>query len=244
MKGMILAAGLGTRLGEITKDRPKALVELDGVTMLEVVAKRLIEAGVDSLVINLHYKGELIKELVRARNSFGIKVQFSEEPKILGTGGGIKKARSFLDGNEPFIVHNCDVYSSANLAALISKHRATKAVATLATLTGKESSFLLVGPDGSICGWEVGGKVRECYGDLKSVNRVVFSGIQILSPSIFEVMASQAEEFSIVETYLNACKVGMRVQSESIANQYWIDIGTPERLESLRMRFKASARIP
>ena len=110
MKGMILAAGLGTRLGALTKDRPKALMPIDTQrTILDVVVERLRSAGVTELIINLHYRGELIRKHVQEKGAYGIKVQFSEEPEILGTGGGIRNVESFFKGANYFLVHNCDV---------------------------------------------------------------------------------------------------------------------------------------
>lgn len=236
MKAMILAAGLGTRLKELTKDRPKALVEVNGVAMLELVARRLIAAGVSELVINLHYKGELIKDYVRARNDFGIRVHYSQEPQILGTGGGIKKAQQYLDGNAPFFVHNCDVFSDCNLPLLLQQHLEAKADASLLTLSGSESSYLLVDPKKRLCGWEVKGEIKECLADRSLVQRQVFSGIQVLSSSIFNIMAKQGTEFSIVETYLLAAKAGLNVRTELLEHGYWIDVGTPSKLDELRAK--------
>lgn len=119
MKAMIFAAGLGTRLRPLTDHTPKALVSVAGKPMLERVILRLKEAGFNDITVNIHHFGEQIIEFLRANNDFGITIHLSDErDMLLDTGGGIKKARPFLDGNEPFLVHNADILSDINLAEL------------------------------------------------------------------------------------------------------------------------------
>ena len=119
MKAMIFAAGLGTRLRPLTDHTPKALVSVAGKPMLERVILRLKEAGFNDITVNIHHFGEQIIKFLRANNDFGITIHLSDErDMLLDTGGGIKKARPFLDGNEPFLVHNADILSDINLAEL------------------------------------------------------------------------------------------------------------------------------
>lgn len=114
---MIFAAGLGTRLRPLTDHTPKALISVAGKPMLERVILRLKEAGFNDITVNIHHFGEQIIEFLRANNDFGITIHLSDErDMLLDTGGGIKKARPFLDGNEPFLVHNADILSDINLA--------------------------------------------------------------------------------------------------------------------------------
>ncbi len=102
MKAMIFAAGLGTRLRPLTDHTPKALVPIAGKTMLERVILRLKDAGFNDITINIHHFGEQIIEFLRANNDFGITIHLSDEQGYAARhGGGIKKARPFLDGNEP-----------------------------------------------------------------------------------------------------------------------------------------------
>ena len=128
MKAMIFAAGLGTRLRPLTDHTPKALVSVAGKPMLERVILRLKEAGFNDITVNIHHFGEQIIEFLRANNDFGITIHLSDErDMLLDTGGGIKKARPFLDGNEPFLVHNADILSDINLAELYRHHRESNA---------------------------------------------------------------------------------------------------------------------
>ena len=116
---MIFAAGLGTRLRPLTDHTPKALVPIAGKTMLERVILRLKDAGFNDITINIHHFGEQIIEFLRTHNDFGAIIHISDErDRLLDTGGGIKKARPFLDGNEPFLVHNADIICDVDLAEL------------------------------------------------------------------------------------------------------------------------------
>ncbi len=238
MKGMILAAGLGARLGALTKDKPKALVEVDSRrTMLDVVVDRLKGCGVTQLIINLHYKGELIREYVLKQRNFGIDVLFSEEPNILGTGGGIRNVEAFFRDCPKFIVHNCDVYSDVDLDAMLRKHSESRAAATLAVLQQKQESYLLFDSDNRLVGWEMadGGK-RNLARNVSNAQRLCYTGIQVLSPEIFEYMRDEAPNFPIVSTYVKVARAGRLVQGFPLQANYWLDVGTVERLQELRQR--------
>ncbi|MBX7136939.1 MAG: nucleotidyltransferase family protein [Oligoflexia bacterium] len=233
---MILAAGFGTRLGAIGKTTPKCLVEAGGKAMLEHVAQRLKLAGVTELVINLHHLGDQVKSFVERRGNFGVQVTFSHEATILGTGGGIKAARKFLADAPYFLVHNGDVYSEFDLAALAQTHVATRALATLAVMTRETSRPLLFTPEGRLAGWQGGTGSSEIIGDESTLIKRAFSGIHILSREIFEYMDQQSGEFSIISTYMRAVKAGAQIAACETGNSFWIDIGTPEKLQELRRR--------
>src|SRR5512141_2180377 len=107
MRAMILAAGLGTRLRPLTDDRPKALVEVAGRTLLEIALARLREFGVREVIINVHHFAGMVAEYLRAKSNFGMRIELSEESELLDTGGGLKKAAWFFRGDAaPFLVHN------------------------------------------------------------------------------------------------------------------------------------------
>ena len=106
MKAMIFAAGLGTRLRPLTLEKPKALVEINGVSLLEINVRRLIKFfGVSEIIINTHHFSEKITDFLREKNNFGIRIETSHEiEKPLETGGGLKKAAWFFDDNQPFFI--------------------------------------------------------------------------------------------------------------------------------------------
>ena len=147
MKAMILAAGLGTRLKPLTDTIPKALVELNGRTLLEITIARLKTFGVTEFIVNVHHHAEKIMGFLGAKNNFSTRIEISrEDDLLLDTGGGLKKAAwFFLEGNstEPFFLHNVDVLSSIDLHQMLAAHKKSSAVATLAVQERKSSRQLL-----------------------------------------------------------------------------------------------------
>ena len=122
MKAMILAAGLGTRLRPLTNDRPKALVEINGRTLLEIALSRLRAIGVSEVIINVHHFADVLTRYLAANNNFGMHIEISREDQLLDTGGGLKKAANFFlrDAAErPFLLHNVDVLSTIDLGEML-----------------------------------------------------------------------------------------------------------------------------
>ena len=197
MKAMILAAGFGKRLGTITETVPKCLVDIGGTTPLEHVVVELKKAGVTGLVINLHHLGEKIRAFVLEKKSFGLSVEYSEEPIILGTGGGIKAARRFLENESEFIVHNGDIYSEINLKELLETHQRERPVATLAVMKRETSRPLLFSGIGELRGWK-SPKAQKISSDSEGLHALAFSGVQVVSPGIFPCMDSYEGEFSSI----------------------------------------------
>ena len=122
MKAMVLAAGLGTRLRPLTNDRPKALVEIGGRTLLEITLARLRTFGVREVIVNVHHFADLVVSFLKAHDNFGMRIEISREDVLLDTGGGLKKAGWFFledasSAAEPFLLHNVDVISNIDLAA-------------------------------------------------------------------------------------------------------------------------------
>src|ERR1700723_4081833 len=137
MKAMILAAGLGTRLRPLTDDRPKALVEIGGRTLLEITLERLRAVDVCEVIINGHHFADKVLDYLRANNNFGMRIEISREEILLDTGGGLKKAAYFFLGDtdrpeEPFIVHNVDVLSTIDLGSMVKFHDENHALPPLA----------------------------------------------------------------------------------------------------------------
>src|SRR5262252_7876814 len=132
MKAMVLAAGLGTRLRPLTNDRPKALVEVCERTLLEITLLRLRDFGIQDVIINVHHYADMVIERVKAAGNFGMRIEFSREEVLLDTGGGLKKAAWFLEGDsgahkdEPFILHNVDVISTIDLQRMVECHKKSK----------------------------------------------------------------------------------------------------------------------
>jgi mannose-1-phosphate guanylyltransferase len=149
MKAMILAAGLGTRLRPLTNDRPKALVEINGRTLLEITIGRLATFGFRELIVNAHHFADMMADYLKSKNNFGLRIEISrEDDLLLDTGGGLKKAAWFFleDSNRldaPLLLHNVDVLSNIDLHAMIGFHTENNALATLAVQSRPSSRQLL-----------------------------------------------------------------------------------------------------
>lgn len=227
---MVLAAGVGSRLKELTKSTPKCLMQAGGKTMLEHVIDKLKQVGVTEVAINLHHHQDQVKQFVQERGYFGLKVVFSEEPDLLDTGGGVKKVRAFLEGEERFIVHNADVFCTHNLASLVDAHRNRNALAILAVMKRTSKRGLFFDNEMRLVGW-----TGESLPPPADAHLWAFGGISVCSGEIFQHMDERAA-FSIIEPLLAASRSTNRVFGVEIDSSEWIDIGTPEQLQILQKR--------
>lgn len=207
MKAMIFAAGLGTRLKPLTDSMPKALVPIAGKPLLEHVILKLIASGFDELIVNVHHFPDQIIDFLKAKNNFGMRIEVSDErAMLLDTGGGIRKAADFFDDDKPFLVHNVDILSNVDLKALYNQHQRTNSVATLVVSKRNTFRYLLFNDDLQLKGW-----INEKTGETKPAgfsrpelyNKLAFSGIQVLSPKVFELMKSYEPKFPIMDFYLD-----------------------------------------
>lgn len=210
MKAMIFAAGLGTRLKPLTDTMPKALVPVNGEPMLKMVLDRLIAAGYDDIVINIHHFASQIRDYVAANDSFGVRINFSDESDLLrDTGGGIKFAEPLLGKDEPFLVHNVDIDSNLDFGWFRKQHR-DDAAATLLVSSRETSRYLLFDDGMRLVGWQniKTGEIRSPYGNIDpdQCTPLAFSGIHYASPSIFPLMQDFPDVFGIIDFYLSICR--------------------------------------
>jgi NDP-sugar pyrophosphorylase family protein len=235
MKAMILAAGLGTRLRPLTNDRPKALVEVAGRTLLEIALKRLREFGVREVIVNTHHFAEMIPAYLAEHDNFGMRIEISHEEELLDTGGGLKKAAWFFledgpDAAETFVVHNVDVISTIDLGRMVRFHAEHKALATLAVQDRKTSRPLLFDEAGGLRGR--GGRREENAEPRASAERLeslAFSGIHAVSPAIFAKL-DEAGAFSIIDAYLRLAGQGEKIAAFRADEYEWRDLGRPENV--------------
>lgn len=235
---MILAAGRGTRLGAITRDTPKALVDINGTPIIEHVARRLIAAGATHLIINVHHHADAIVDYVRSREGFGVDVSFSrEEEAPLETGGGLVNARSLFHGDGSFFMHNVDVLCDADLHAMYAAHVSTGALATLA-VHERDSSRLLLFDENGLCGRMERGAAAEVHSVFGNPRALAFAGIHVVSPALFD-MIEERGSFSIMDVYLRLAAAGRPIGYFDITGAVWLEIGNPERLERARREWTA-----
>lgn len=243
MKAMILAAGLGSRLRPLTDACPKALIDINGVPLLEIVLRRLINAGCREVIVNVYHLADMVVEFLQRRN-FGIRIEISRETELLNTGGGLKNAAHFFDDDQPFLLHNVDVLSDIDLNQLYRFHLEHGALATLAVQARQTSRYFLFDEHHLLCGWE---SVKD---DQKTVartpagklTRFAFNGIHVISPQIFSKI-SESGAFSIVQTYLRLAAAGEKILAFPMDQYYWRDVGRLEKLEKIRRENRQNKRF-
>jgi NDP-sugar pyrophosphorylase family protein len=237
MKAMILAAGLGTRLRPLTDDRPKALVEVGGRTLLEITLSRLRASGVGDVIVNVHHFADMVVEYLKANGNFGMRIEISREETLLDTGGGLKKtAHFFLDESgrldEPFILHNVDVLSTIDLGRMMQFHTEYEALATLGVQDRETSRYLLFDPQLQLCGRLSGHDQQAEFvrsSDELVAQALAFSGIHVISPRLFAMMTEEGA-FSIITSYLRLATLGEKILAFRADEYYWRDLGRPENV--------------
>jgi len=236
MRAMVLAAGLGTRLRPLTNDRPKALVEIGGRSLLELTLTRLASFGVRDVIINVHHFADLVIQYLKANNNFGLQVEISREELLLDTGGGLKKASWFFmqDPNrleEPFVLHNVDVVSTIDFQRLMEFHSENRALATLAVQERESSRYLLFDEQGELCGRRIGrDQEPELVRTAPNLQALAFSGIHVISPRLLPMMSEEGV-FSIIATYLRLAGQGEKILAFRADEYYWRDLG---KIDDLR----------
>lgn len=255
-KAMIFAAGLGTRLRPLTNDCPKALVEINGRTLLEIALARLRAFRVREVVINVHHFADKIVEYLKANDNFGMRVEVSREDVLLDTGGGLKKAAHFFlagskipndeprspDTEESIIVHNVDVLSTIDLARMSEAHTSNKALATLAVQGRNTSRYLLFDEQLHLCGRRIGrDAIAEMVCPSRQVQPLAFCGIHIISPRLLPKLTEDGP-FSIITSYLRLAGQGETILGFRAEGYYWRDLGRPEDLKQAAEDFKRGVK--
>jgi NDP-sugar pyrophosphorylase family protein len=237
---MILAAGLGTRLRPLTNDRPKALVEVAGRTLLEITLARLRSVGIAEVIINTHHCAEMVADYLTAHQNFGMHIEISREDVLLDTGGGLKQAQHFFAGtDQPFLVHNVDVLSTIDFESMLRFHNQQGPLATLAVQDRPTSRYLLFDGDRRLCGRRSGIEgepelVRPC----DHVEALAFCGIHVLSPRILSEIQEEGI-FSIIPSYLRLAAQWKPVFGFPADGYYWRDLGKPENVAAAEREITA-----
>jgi len=237
MKAMVLAAGLGTRLRPLTDDRPKALVEVAGRTLLEITLSRLRSFGVRDVIVNTHHFADMVAEYLGRKGNFGMRIEISREEVLLDTGGGLKKAAwFFLDDSraataaeEPFLLHNVDVISTIDFERIVKFHQEENALATLAVQDRETSRYLIFDEKGQLCGRQSGVQAPEMTRPCDPTRALAFSGVHVIS-SRFLSLLSEEGAFSIIQPYLRLAGRGEKIVAFRADEFYWRDLG---RLENV-----------
>jgi mannose-1-phosphate guanylyltransferase len=236
MKAMVLAAGLGTRLRPLTDDRPKALVEVGGRTLLEITLARLRAFGIHDVIVNVHHFADKVISFLAEHKNFAMHIEVSREDVLLDTGGGLKKASWFFPehsdpAGEPFILHNVDVVSTIDLQRIVQFHQNNQALATLAVQQRESSRLLLFDEQLQLCGRRAGREAKpEIVRAAPKNKALAFSGIHVISPRLLTLMKEEGI-FSIIDTYLRLAGSGEKIIAFRADDYYWRDLGKPADLQ-------------
>ena len=222
-QAMIFAAGLGTRLKPLTDTMPKALVPVGGEPLLHHVIMKLKAAGFERIVVNVHHFAQQIIDYLNANGNFGLDIRISDEREgLLETGGGIKKALPLFDQASPILIHNVDILSNLDLTQVMQTSE-TPPDALLLVSQRTTKRYLLFADDMRLKGWTniETGQVRSPYSWLSedsslhdsstlftlhpSLQRLAFSGIHVIWPSVFPLFSEMPDRFGIIDFYLKYC---------------------------------------
>jgi N-acetyl-alpha-D-muramate 1-phosphate uridylyltransferase len=238
MKAMILAAGLGTRLQPFTLHHPKALAMVNGKSLLQRNVEFLQQHGVLDVIVNVHHFPEQMVEAIQKNNGWGSNVVISDESdEVLETGGGLLKAKWFLETDENFILLNVDMLTDMNLSEMIEQHNSSNALATLAISDRKSSRAFLFDEDLQLCGWQNTvtdeQKVRKFHQHLTAY---AFSGLHIIQSEIFSKI-TQEGKFGMVEVYLDLCEQNTML-GYNHSGAKLLDVGKPESVVMAESMFE------
>ncbi|MFP5042367.1 NDP-sugar synthase [Parasediminibacterium sp. JCM 36343] len=243
MKAILFSAGLGSRLKPLTLHRPKALVEINGKTLLERNIAYLQQHGITDVIVNVHHYASQIIDAVNYNKGWGSNIAISDETDaLLETGGGLKKAAWFFEGEEDFVVMNTDILTNMPLTSMIAQHQKQKPLATLAVSERSTSRYFLFNEANSLCGWRNVSTLEEKGPVLafepqqkKALKQLAFSGIHVISTRLFPLM-QQEGKFSMVEVYLDLC-ASNRINSFNHTGSILVDVGKPESIEKAESIF-------
>ncbi len=226
MKGMILAAGLGTRLKPFTENHPKALLPINGKTLLQRNIEYLQMFDVKNVVVNAHHFAAQIIDAVQLNHGWGSNITISDETDmVLETGGGLKKAAFYFgDSNEPFVLMNVDILTDLHLDEVNNLYQQSNVLATLAVTNRSTSRYLLFDDNNILCGW-LNEKTGEQKG--KPGNKKAFSGIHIISTEIFKHIKEEGK-FSMIDLYLRLAAEGFQINCYDHSMAKLLDVGKPE----------------
>jgi NDP-sugar pyrophosphorylase family protein len=246
MRAMILAAGYGTRLWPLTLDRAKPALPFMGRPLVGYVAEYLARNGCDEIIVNLHHRPESVRAALGDGRAFGVRLSYIEEPEILGTSGAIENARAYLEG-DTFIVVNGKIATDINLRDALETHRRERALATLVLRRNveRERYSTVEVEDNLIRGFggypvftsdNAGSAVRAAIvgstGDEDAP--LMFTGIQILEPRIFDYIPRGVFSHSVTDVYIPAIARGERIAAH-VGGGMWHELSTIQRYRDISL---------
>jgi len=236
MKTMILAAGKGTRLGKMTDNIPKVLLEVNGKSLLRLAVENCSAYGFEDIIINVHHLADMVEDEIERLIRDGFKITISDErDMLLETGGGLFRARDFFDAN-PFLLYNADTITDLDLSVLYRHHLKMKGLATLAVRNREGKRYLLVDKEGLMKGWcnkVTGERIIACE-ETEDLSEIAFSGRHIIEPEIFNYMSDGV--YTMTALYLHLAE-SHKIFTYREDGGYWVTVGTRDDLENARKFF-------
>jgi NDP-sugar pyrophosphorylase family protein len=248
MKAMILAAGFGTRLWPLTIDRTKPAIPFLGKPLVGYVAEYLAHFGIQDVVVNLHHQPESVVESLGDGSEFGVHIEYSrEEPDILGTAGALDNARRWLE-DEPFLVINGKIITDIDIGAALETHKRSGAIATMILKpNAKREKFTIVEADG---GWLAGfgdyatptteKEIRNP--DENTPNPLMFTGIHILDPRVFEYIPRGGYSDIVPTFYEPALAKGEKI-AVHVTDANWYELSTIPRYLDISLAMMGSGDV-
>src|SRR5215217_3698615 len=224
MRAIVLSAGYGTRLWPLTEDRTKPAIPILGKPLVGYVAEYLTAYGIDEIVVNLHHRPESVRRALGDGSRFGVKLHYVEEPVILGTSGALDNTRTFFE-HETFVVVNGKIITDIDLKRALETHRKANAIATLVLLpnTRRERFSVIDTEAGRITGFS--GMPVADGGDEAPL---MFTGIHILEPRIFEYVPRGVFSDSVIDVYPQAIARG-EILAAHVLSGKWRELSTLKR---------------
>jgi N-acetyl-alpha-D-muramate 1-phosphate uridylyltransferase len=226
-RAMILAAGLGTRFKPWTDLHPKALALVNGKSLLQRNIEYLQRYGIREVVVNVHHFADQIIEALEVNQGWGSRIMISDESaEVLETGGGLKKARPFLQ-DAPFVLMNVDILTDMDLGAMIDDHFTHLPLSTLAVTGRTTSRYFLFDREDQLCGWRntQTGQERMARADVGDLLQKAFSGIHVIDPALFGLVSREGK-FSMIDVYLDLA-VKQPIRGFDHSQSLLIDVGKP-----------------
>lgn len=217
---------------------PKALVPVNGQALLSHCLLKLKREGFEHIIINIHHFGQQIIDFLEANQQFGLDIRISDERSgLLETGGALKKAASWMQEG-PFLIHNVDILSNAQLRNLYQTHQSNQSEASLLVSQRHSSRSLLFNSQNQLVAWRnnLSGEERQ-FGpmqDTKHLQAYAFSGIHVFSPSLLKAMVDYPDKFSITDFYLQQAPTH-RIEAVTQHNLEVLDVGKLDCLQQADM---------
>ena len=232
---MIFAAGLGTRLAPLTDNKPKALVEFQGKPMIENVIEKLVKAGFNRIIVNVHHFADMVCDFLKSKN-FGAEILISDERDfLLDTGGGLLKARPLLENAPHTLLYNVDVFSTIDVKAMYDYHEKHGALATLAVKQRESDRKFIFDHLDMLGGWintKTGEEITARPYVTNYAYQIPFCGISVVRKEIFPLI-TETGKFSIKDLYLRLAEHNRIISYSCGSDILWADLGTPEKIKAI-----------